>query len=180
VATWIALFRGINVVGRHVIPMRALAAGLERGGFREVRTYIQSGNAVFRSPMRSPAAIAERIATIVADGHGFRPRIVVLSTPELVAAAAANPFHEANAKPASVHLFFLAAVPSRPNFDLLNRVRAGAEAFKLSGKVLYLFTPDGFGRSKLAAQIERCIRVDATARNWRTVTKLVEMAQSYG
>jgi uncharacterized protein (DUF1697 family) len=78
-----------------------------------------------------------------------------------------------------VHLFFLAKSPKKPDTRGLDALRTATERFELKDRVFYLHTPDGFGKSKLAARAERLLGVDATARNWRTVTALIEMAKSY-
>jgi uncharacterized protein (DUF1697 family) len=176
--TWIALLRGINVLGRKVVPMQALAAALECEGLHKVRTYIQSGNVVFQCPRGSPNALAQRIGEIILENHGFQPRVLVLSDQDLIQAAAGNPFRRAETSPQTLHLFFLASSPQAADLELLSRLKTGGEAFELCGKVLYLHTPNGFAASKLRSRIEHCIGVDATARNWRTVGKLIEMAGS--
>jgi uncharacterized protein (DUF1697 family) len=91
-------------------------------------------------------------------------------------AADANPFPKAEAESKSVHLYFLAKTPKDPDLEALNRLKSGKESFKLMDDVFYLHAPDGIGRSKLAARAEKLIGVEATARNWNTVTKLLEMA----
>jgi uncharacterized protein (DUF1697 family) len=176
VKTWIALFRGINVGGSQVLPMKRLVQLLEGTGCREVRTYIQSGNAVLRSPLADGARLAARIRAAVAAGCGFEPQVIVVNHSKLQRAAAANPFPEASANPKTVHLFFLAERPKKPNLESLNRVKTATESFVLKGDVFYLHTPDGLGKSRLAARIERDLGVAATARNWRTVSMLMELA----
>jgi len=177
VTIWIALFRGINVGGSQVLPMKDLTALLESGGLGAVRTYIQSGNVVFQKSQGTSISLAKRIGDLVLKSRGFLPKVFVLSSRELSNAVAANPFPQAEADPKAVHLYFLSKLPSAPDFESLNRLRTGREAFELKGKVFYLYTPDGFGVSKLAAGAERFLGADATARNWRTVNKLIEMAR---
>ncbi len=175
--TWICLIRGINVGGHQILPMAVLRSDLARAGLTEVRTYIQSGNIVFRSAAGTAKTLGARISRIIAEGHGFTPRVLVLRDRDLIAAAAANPFPEAQATPKSLHLFFLASEPERADLDALNRLKIEGEAFALHGKVFYLRTPVGFGVSKLGERAERHLGVDATARNWNTVSKLIEMAR---
>jgi uncharacterized protein (DUF1697 family) len=174
--TWIAFFRGINVGGHNALPMKSLPALLETCGCRDVRTYIQSGNVVFRSSSSDARMLAERIAEAVHATHGFQPRVLVLPRKELDRAIAANPFPQAEAEPKSVHLFFLAAPPQKTGLARLKALQAKSEAFELKGRVLHLHTPVGFGVSKLAAAVERALGVDATARNWRTCLKVSELA----
>jgi uncharacterized protein (DUF1697 family) len=89
---------------------------------------------------------------------------------------AGNPFPRAVADPGRLHLFFLAATPKHPDLESLETLRARSERFELKGPIFYLHTPDGFGTSRLAGRAERLLGVEATARNWRTVTTLLEMA----
>jgi len=174
--TWIALLRGINVGGNNPLPMRDLTAALRGLGLIDVRTYIQSGNAVFRSAETKAAAIAEQIAEAIHRSRRFRPHVLVLRRQDLANAVAANPFPDAEVEPKSLHLFFLAEVPRRPDVAALDQLRSGHERFVLDRRVFYLQAPEGIGRSKLAAGAEKAIGVAATARNWRTALKVLELA----
>lgn len=175
--TCIALLRGINVGGRHSLPMKDLKLALERAGCGDVRTYIQSGNAVFRCKASLSAQLEKRLAEAIAKTHGFEPHVLVLTCAELARAAADNPFPEAGADPRSLHLFFLAAPPARADLKAIDALRTKLERVALKGRVFYLHAPEGFGTSKLAARAERLLGVEATARNWRTVMALLEMAR---
>jgi len=176
VKTWIALVRGINVVGRRKLLMKELAAIFERGGFRAVRTYIQSGNVVFQSGHGTAATLAAAIRALISKRAGFEPQVMVLSGRELAAAIAANPFPEAHRDHKSLHLFFLSARPPRPDLDSLARLKVGREGFALVGKVFYLYTPHGFPQCALHDKVERFLGVHATARNWRTANELLAMS----
>lgn len=175
-STWIALFRGINVGGHNKLPMAALRAELESLGLKDVRTYIQSGNVAFQASGQGDGALEDEIAARIEATHGFRPRVLVLDAQDLRSAMDANPFPEADAEPKTVHLYFLAGRPSDPNLEALEDLRSTSERFELADRVLYLHTPKGYGTSRLASSIERHLGVEATARNWRTVLKLREMA----
>ena len=177
--TWIALFRGINVGGNNPLPMKSLTALIEELGGTRVSTYIQSGNAVFRSA-GDAAALAKRIEAAVLKKHGFAPRVLLLTLKELAKAAGANPFPQAEAAPTSLHLAFLAERPKQPDLAGLNAIKLDAETFVLDGKIFYLFAPAGIGKSKLAARFEKLLGVTATARNWNTVVKLLDMAKQLG
>ena len=177
IETYVALIRGINVGSHRKLPMKDLRLLFEKHGCTDVRTYIQSGNAIFCSPVADLSALAKRIASSVAANHGFEPRVLLLTSREFQRAAAANPFPEADEDPKRVHLFFLADAPARPDLKALEAIKTRTERFVLKGRVFYLHTPDGFGVSKLAERAERLLGVDATARNWRTVTTLIEMAK---
>lgn len=177
--TWIALFRGINVGGHRKLPMKELVTELENLGLSDVTTYIQSGNAIFRSVETEPSVLSDRIANAIQSSHGFQPRVLVLSLEEFRAAAAASPFPTADAESKTVHLYFLSEPTTKPDLDAMDAVKKDREEYVLSKKVLYLRTPDGFGKSKLAERVERSLGVEATARNWRSVTKILEIAEQF-
>lgn len=172
----VALFRGINVGGKNVLPMARLRGELEALGLVDVRTYIQSGNVVFESSAESSKELATSIADRIESQHGFRPEVLILSREELAAAVAANPFPEAAADPKTLHFFFLAESATQPDVAALDDARVSSERYQLTDRVFYLHAPDGIGRSKLAAKAEKLLGVAATARNYRTVDKLVGMA----
>ena len=174
--SWVALLRGINVGGKHILPMRELVQMLEDLHLKDVRTYIQSGNVLFRSDHATlPDDCADRIAAVIEHKYGFRPHVLVISAAAWTSAVASNPFPRAEYNPKTLHLYFLASAPTEPDFLSLEKVKAPNEAFHLAGDVFYLHAPNGIGRSKLAARVERALGVPATARNWRTVQKLHDL-----
>lgn len=174
--TIIALLRGINVGGRNKLPMRELTQLLESLGLANVKTYIQSGNVVFQSERNDLAALADEIGAAVDQSHGFKPRILLLELADLEAAVAQNPYLQATEAPKTLHLYFLEAAPTQPDLAKLNELKTEREQFELIDTVFYLHAPDGIGRSKLAEKVEKALGVAATARNWRTVSKVLEMA----
>ncbi|HXI86595.1 MAG TPA: DUF1697 domain-containing protein [Parvularculaceae bacterium] len=174
---WICLLRGVNVLGSSTLPMKELAALFTRLGLKKVETYIQSGNVVFSSPARSAGPLAAKIRRAILDAQGIDPHVIVITQDELEAAARHNPFPKAVREPKTLHLFFLDAEPQDPDIGKLELRRAKRERFALIEKVFYLHTPDGFAESKVRGAIERALGVPATARNWRTVTKLIELAE---
>ncbi|HUA23905.1 MAG TPA: DUF1697 domain-containing protein [Steroidobacteraceae bacterium] len=173
--TWLALLRGINVVGKNKVPMKALASALETAGFQSVRTYIQSGNIVFRSADGDPESLAAKIERLVKRKFGCAPAVVVIDRAKLAAAIRANPFPDAQHNHKLLHLYFFACPPQSPDIEALQRIDAGREAFAIKGGVFYLWTPDGFPDSVLRSRVERCLGVPATARNWRTVNELLKL-----
>ena len=162
--------------GKNVLPMKSLVALLEGLGCTDTKTYIQSGNAVFSNDEADASVLEERIADAVLAAHGFRPRVILIGSEQFQKAVAANPFPGAEAEPRTLHLFFLSQKPFSPNLEGLEAAKADNESFVLIEQVLYLHAPDGIGRSKLVQRAERLIGVDATARNWNTVSKLLAMA----
>jgi uncharacterized protein (DUF1697 family) len=114
------------------------------------------------------------IAGVIEGRHGFRPQIVCLTGVELRAAAAENPFKQAEANHKELHLVFLAAEPSAEAVAGLAKHKT-SDAYAVIGKRLYLHTPGGLLASKIAGRPEKLLGVGATARNWRTVTALLEL-----
>jgi uncharacterized protein (DUF1697 family) len=172
---WIALLRGINVGGRNSLPMAELKAMFESTGCSSVQTYIQSGNVVFAASVKSGQSLSKRLSDAIEKQFGFRPNTLLLTESDLRAAIANNPFAEAVKDPKTLHFFFLDSPPKSPDMKGLDKLALSTERYELIGSVFYLYTPDGFGRSKLAAGAERKLGVPATARNFTTVKKLSEM-----
>lgn len=147
-------------------------------GLADVRTYIQSGNAVVRCPTSRGAGLADEVSGAVEARFGFRPRTMVISAAELRAALARNPFPESASHELGkrLHFFFLDGVVPEAALERCEAVRAPTEGLVVDGRVAYLHTPNGFADSKLAARLEKLLGVGATARNWLTVTALAELA----
>ena len=174
--TWIALLRGIGL-GRNKLLSKELVQILESLRLQSVTTYIQTGNAVFRARSVRPARLAQQITDAVTEANGFAPLTILLTLDELKAAIAGNPFPAAEPLPQTLHLTFLASTPRKPDLQALERLRTPNERFELHGSVFYLHAPDGIGRSRLAERIEKALGVQGTARNWRSVTKILELAE---
>ena len=173
--TYIVLLRGINVGGRNTLPMKALTKLLEGLGCQNIKTYIQSGNVVLQSSEKSTAQLSEAITREVEKRYNFKPHALLLRVKDLEQAVAMNPFPEAESDPKSLHVGFLSAVPMNPDLEKLESLKRDSERFQLINSVFYLHAPDGIGRSKLAANTEKCLGVAMTDRNWRTVSKIMEM-----
>ncbi len=174
--TIIALLRGINVGGKNRLPMRDLVVNLQEMGLQNVQTYIQSGNVVFQTDRTNLPVLAQEMSTAIEASHGFRPQVMLLRLAELETAVTHNPFPEAQADHKTLHFYFLESVPPAPDLALLATLKTEREQFKLIETVFYLHAPDGIGRSKLAEKVEKALGVATTARNWRTVSKMLEMA----
>lgn len=173
--TSIALLRGINVGGHNKLPMKELKTVLAELGLTDVQTYIQSGNVVFQNGRTDLPALAEEISAAIGQSHGFAPQIMLLSLAELVTAVSRNPYPATGEQHKTLHFYFLASAPPDPDLAMLEALKADSEQFALIDAVFYLHAPDGIGRSKLAVKVERALGVAATARNWRTVSTLLEM-----
>jgi uncharacterized protein (DUF1697 family) len=175
--TYILLLRSVNVGGTGSLAMKDLVRLLEKHGASEIRTYIQSGNAVFRASRAQAAALPSKLRAGLSRKLGFAPEVILLRIEDLESAIASNPYREAEAEPGSLQLTFLASLPKSPDLAALEKLRKENERFTLKGRVFYLHAPDGFGKSRLVARIERALGVAGTARNWRTVLKLQELAR---
>jgi uncharacterized protein (DUF1697 family) len=175
--TYVALFRGINVGGRKVLPMKNLVAILEDIGSKNVRTYIQSGNAVLEHEEEDSALLSSKIRTTIKKSHGFEPQLLLLEIEDIERAVGSNPFPEAQSEPKTLHLYFLASMPNNLDLGVLERIKSGGERFALKDGVFYLHAPEGIGRSKLAANTEKVLGVTVTARNWRTICKVLALAK---
>jgi len=173
-SNYVALFRGINVGGKHIVPMQDLRDILNSVGCENVQTYIQSGNAVF-STSATIAALAKSITAAIDDRFGFAPQVLLLTADQFRAIAASNPFPQGETTPKSLHVAFLTETPPDPDLEALERLQSDSERFALLDGAFFLLAPDGIGRSKLAAKVDRYLGVATTGRNWRTVNKLLEM-----
>ena len=175
--TYVALLRGINVGGKTSLPMKELVSILEDLDCRNVRTYIQSGNAVFQNSEKVPDRLSKKIRAAIKDRCGLEPQVLLLRPGELQQAVDSNPFPAAESKPTTLHVNFLAKAPAKPDLPALDRLKNASEQFELKDRCFYLHAPDGIGRSKLATGAERLLGVPMTGRNWRTVMKLMEIVK---
>jgi len=171
----IAFFRGINVGGKNILPMKELIAILEEKGCTSVKSYIQSGNVVFQTK-KDKQTIANEISLTVEQLYHFKPKVLIMDQAELAAAINHNPFRTEVGK--ALHFFFLSKKPGHLDIKKLNELKADSELFELTDKVFYLHAPDGIGRSKLAAKVEKILQTPMTARNWNTVSKVLMMLES--
>jgi uncharacterized protein (DUF1697 family) len=176
VKTFVALLRGINVGGKNVVRMAELRQTLSGIGLQNVHTYIQSGNIAFQSEAQGIDELAPTIQAAIEHGHGFTPDVLVLTIEELEAAIAGNPFTSGADDQKSIHLYFLTGVPEKGALEKAQALATESETCELVGNVFYLHAPDGIGRSKLAAGVEKALGVRATARNLRSANKVLELA----
>lgn len=169
----IALLRGVNVGGNNRLPMKTLVSILEGLGCGNVRTYIQSGNAVYEG-----SASANDISARIKEAVGFRPHVFVMTAAALKKAAAANPFRkDAATNGKSVHLFLLDGAPKAEAVEALGALKRPREDFAISGRSLYLHTPEGLADSKIAERVDRILGLTTTARNWNTIEALIGLAE---
>jgi len=174
---YVALLRGVNVGGKNPLPMRDLSAILENAGCRDVRTYIQSGNVVFRASAARAVRVPDVIAGAIAERHGFRAPVVLRTGAEFRSAASENPFARSGAEVRALHVVFLADRPSAARVRTLEADRSPPDEFQLRGREIYLHCPNGMARTRLTnAYFDTRLATTSTVRNWKTVLKLAEMA----
>ena len=175
--SYVALLRGVNVGGRNKLPMRELAAMFVEAGCEDVRTYIQSGNVVFRADPSVADGLTARITAAVAAGRGYQIPVAIRTAADLAGVVHGNPFLAAGADPSKLHVGFLAETPDPARVATLDPDRSPPDAFEVRGSEVYLHFPNGVARSKLTnVYFDRTLGTVSTVRNWRTVCKLQEMA----
>jgi len=169
---FVAMLRGINVGGHNMVKMDALKALHESLGFKGVRTHLQSGNVVFQAK----SADAARIEHAIQKTLHMELTVVIRTAAELRQALKANPLPDRVSDPSAYVIAFLSAQPEDP---AALDAYTGPEEMRLLGRELYIYYGEGMGRSKLTnTLIERKLGVKATARNWNTVTKLLELCEA--
>jgi uncharacterized protein (DUF1697 family) len=170
----VALLRGINVGGRHKVPMAELRSAVEGLGHASVATYINSGNVLFETD-RAEADVVSELTAVLADRFGFAIPVVVRSAAELAALPSVHPL-AAHAEVKLQLVAFLDAAPAAEAIAAFDYERFLPDRLQVLGREAYLAYPDGSGRSKLTLDvIERALDVTATGRNWLTVNKLREL-----
>jgi uncharacterized protein (DUF1697 family) len=189
VRTHVALLRGVNVMGRNKMSMVELREVVASLGYSDVTTYIQSGNVVFAAADADADSVglADKIAVAIAERLAVRPAVVVVDRAELTQVVRDNPFPSED-DPRRLHAVFLREAPDLQEFasvtSAVNRARmkASRDDARVVGRALYLWTPDGFARSILRAELSRggshrTPMKSGTARNWATVNTLVSLLE---
>ena len=174
--TVISMLRGVNVGGHNQIKMDALRSLYESLGWRNPQTYVQSGNVVFGTNERDLPQLAQRIEKAIQQKFGFRPGVIVRTASELKDVIARNPFAKRrDIHPGKLLVAFFNEQPAEDDCALLQRMKTESEEVRADGREIYLYFPDGAGRSKLFAATGKLKKL-GTARNWNTVTRLLEIA----
>jgi len=174
---WVALLRAVNVGGSPPVPMAALRERLTREGYEEVRTLLQSGNVVLRTPPERAADLERRLEATLSRGLGITTDVFVRSASDWHEILLGNPFpREAERDPSHLVVTVLRGSPTAKAWGSLASSWEGPERIRGEGRHAYIVYPDGIGRSKLTlGRIERSLGTRGTARNWNTVQKLDEM-----
>jgi uncharacterized protein (DUF1697 family) len=166
----VALLRGVNLGPRNKVPMKRLAAMFEAAGCDDVRTFIASGNVVFDAPAALAKKLPVAISSTISDELGLTIPVLVRTASEMSKIAASHPFDDDE----GVHVAFL---QTKPKVTTLDTSRSPGDEAVVLGREVYLRFPHGMGRSKLSVTyVDKTLGTVSTWRNWRTVTKLAELA----
>jgi uncharacterized protein (DUF1697 family) len=176
--THILLPRGINVGGNNRIGMAALRAALEEAGFTGVKTYLQSGNVVVTSSSSSPATVGREVEELITREFGLSIEVVVRSRRQIEKILAKNPFADVADEGKRYFVTFCDPAPDPAKLAHLDPAEFEPERWLLDGDTLYTWYATGLQNSKLDKAIARAkLGVTVTARNWNTVTKLLDLAE---
>ena len=177
--TYISILRGINVSGQKIIKMDALRNMYENLGFKSVKTYVQSGNVIFKSKVFKIADLEQNISRQIKKDFGFDVPVIVLTIDKLKKIIENIPFSKDLSKDASFLLVtFLSSKPESFERELIENKKSHKEEISFSDDAVYLYCPDGYGISKLSNSfLETKLKVGATTRNWKTTNELLKIAQ---
>ena len=177
--TYVALLRAVNLGRRNKVSMADLRAVFATLGAENVTTYLQSGNVVFRSSGATVVELTSAIEQAIRRDLGLDVTVLLRTNAELEKVQARNPFVHGGADPTQLHVTFLAGKPDSAGVRRLDRDGVAPDEFHVAGREVYVHCPNGYGRTKLTnAYFEKRLGVAATTRNWKTVTKLAELASA--
>lgn len=176
--TYISILRGINVSGQKIIKMIALKKMYEKIGFKNVTTYVQSGNVIFQGKDQKTIDLEQIISKQIKKGFGFEVPVIVLTIDELKKIIKGNSFSNAPAKDATyLYVTVLASQPEQYDLDLIRSKKLDVEDIIIKDRVAYLYCPKGYGTTKLNNNfLEAKLKVIATTRNWRSMNELLRIA----
>jgi uncharacterized protein (DUF1697 family) len=176
---FVSMLRAVNVGGSGQIKMEPLRQAYESLGLRDVRSLLQSGNVLFRSSVKNRDQLARRIMQEIERRFGLQVEVLIRTLPEFESIFERSPILSPRADLSKLLVMFLSKVPDARAQAALSKWHKGPEMLELRGPEVYLYYPDGVGRSKLStAVIERHLDTSGTARNWNTLTKLLEAARA--
>ena len=148
-------------------------------GLKEVRTHLQSGNLIFKTKERRPNGVATKVEKALERKFGFPVEVIVRTPEELRDVIAKNPFAKRQGiEPNKLHVLFLAGALPAETHKAIAAVQPDNEELRFGGRELYIYFPEGMGQSKFMPRVTRLLKNSGTARNWNTVTKLMEIAES--
>ncbi|MEE6188017.1 DUF1697 domain-containing protein [Niabella digestorum] len=175
--TYLSLLRGINVSGKRIIKMDALKQLYEKLKFKNVHTYVQSGNVIFSANKEDTKQLAQKISVQIEKEFGFDVPVIVLTSTNLKAIIDHNLLAKDKSKNAEfLHVTFLGDVPETFDKDAILKVKHPTEAIEITSSAVYLYCPNGYGKTKLNNTfLEKKLKVPATTRNWKTVNELLKL-----
>jgi len=175
----ISMLRGVNVGGHNKIKMDELRALYESLKLQGAQTHVQSGNVIFKSGERDLAALTKRIQNAIERKFGFRPNVILRTAAEMREVIARNPFAKRRGiEPSKLLVSFLASDPGAEAREKVRQMKCDPEELRIEGREMYVYFPNGMGRSKLSlVRLEKTLKTPGTARNWNSVTKMLEMAE---
>lgn len=181
---YLALLRGINVSGKNIIKMDDLRSRLEAAGYTNIKTYIQSGNVLFVSPVKSKQKLAGAFEKFITEQYGYTISVFVLDAGDVEKAVASMPFSDGREPegPGSKKLYvtFLSDVPSDENMEKLRQAPIGEDKIEVIDNVLYFKLESRASESKLSNNlIETKLKLRATTRNWNVTLKLLELLEGH-
>jgi len=178
--TYISILRGINVSGQKKIQMTDLKMLYEDLKFKNVTTYIQSGNIIFEANKQRDEALAKKIENAINEKYHFHVPVIIRSIEEMKNTLVVNPLlKEPNIVIEKLHVTFLEELPDKAKVDNIKDIDYSPDKFIIIGKEIFLYCPNGYGITKLSNNFfENKLRVNATTSNWKTLNKLVEMADN--
>ena len=176
-AAYITMLRGVNVTGHNTIKMEVLRGLCQGLGFRNVETYVQSGNIVFQALLENPEAISKRIGETVLRSFGFDTPVIVRTSKEMRNVIGNNPFlKEKGIDSSKLHVTFLSETAQKGSEKKLETLATNPDRFYPASHEIYLYCPGGYGRTRLSNNaIEKALSIEATTRNWKTTNTLFEM-----
>ncbi|MCH7827061.1 MAG: DUF1697 domain-containing protein [Bacteroidetes bacterium] len=173
---YISMLRGINVSGQKKIKMDELKKLYESLGFKNIKTYIQSGNVIFDFSDTNISKLINKIELKIKKSFSYDVPVLIKTKNDLQKLIANNPFVKKDSS--KLYVTFLSDTPIQSPIDEITKIKDKSEEFIISRKEIYLFYPNGYGRSKLTNNyFERKLKLSATTRNWKTVNKLLELAE---
>lgn len=176
---YVSMLRAVNVGGSSVIKMDALRAAYEAMGLSDVRTLLQSGNVLFRSGLKDRERLVRRIKQELERRSGLKVEVLLRTLDELASVIERGPVLSPRADMSKLLVMFLSSVPDAAAQAALLKWHKGSEMIELRGPEIYLYYPDGIGRSKLSnAVLENKLDTAGTARNWNTLVKLLETGRA--
>lgn len=177
----ISMLRGVNVGGHNKIKMHELRSLYVSLKFKNPQTFIQSGNVIFETPEKDLFLLSKQIENAIHRKFGFRPDVVVRTAAELRDIVSNTPFHSRrNLDPSKILVTFLADTPDPQACKALLDINCHPEELHIRGRELYIYFPNGMARPKLGwPLIEKTLKVRGTGRNWGSVSKMLQLAESF-